>query len=169
MDASKDFVMTQGAVRLNLGCGRDIREGWVNVDREDRPGVLALDLERDDLPFVDGSVSYVYASHILEHLLHWERLVIEVHRVLKPGGRFEILVPYGYRWNSAYHVRYFLPMTMDDFCLIDEPYAPRVSFQARPLFAKVDEHLHYKVLGRWHHVPVGRRYVIHWVLRKVEP
>ncbi len=170
-------------IKLNLGCGRDVREGWVNVDKHPCEGVdLVLDLDKDPLPFPDGSVDEVYASHVLEHLLKWEELVIEVHRVLKPRSRFEIIVPYGYRWNSAYHVRYFLPLTMDDFCLTDkldwteklhshdfplDPSSYSVSLQARPLFVKVKQHLHYKMLGAWHHVPLGRRYTIHWVLEKV--
>jgi SAM-dependent methyltransferase len=37
----------------------------------------------------------LFASHILEHLARdeFEAAVAEVHRVLKPGGRFRVIVP----------------------------------------------------------------------------
>lgn len=47
------------------------------------------------LPFADNSQEIAYASHVLEHLQgpDLERVLGEVHRVLKPGGGFRIEVP----------------------------------------------------------------------------
>ncbi len=52
------------------------------------------DLERP-LPFADGTVDYVYSSHVIEHF-HREdarRLLAEVRRILRPGGCVRICVP----------------------------------------------------------------------------
>ena len=58
--------------RLNVGCGRNTREDWVNVDAAALPGVdIVCDLENlrahpIDLP--DDSVEQVLLSHVIEHL-----------------------------------------------------------------------------------------------------
>jgi SAM-dependent methyltransferase len=47
------------------------------------------------IPFKDGTVDFLYASHLLEHLHRdeAERLVRDGYRALKPGGAFRICVP----------------------------------------------------------------------------
>jgi predicted SAM-dependent methyltransferase len=47
------------------------------------------------LPIDDGACELVYASHVAEHLPYWQTVdaFCEVHRILKPGGRFEVWVP----------------------------------------------------------------------------
>lgn len=47
------------------------------------------------IPFKDGTVDFLYASHLLEHLHRdeAERLVRDGFRALKPGGVFRICVP----------------------------------------------------------------------------
>ncbi|MBX2838204.1 MAG: class I SAM-dependent methyltransferase [Gammaproteobacteria bacterium] len=39
-----------------------------------------------DLPFADQSQDVVIATHVLEHLADPDRALLEIHRVLKPGG-----------------------------------------------------------------------------------
>src|SRR6266852_2798057 len=58
------------------------------------PSILIRDV-RKPLPFSDGSVTAVYASHVLEHLYREEgqRLIAESFRVLAPGGILRIVVP----------------------------------------------------------------------------
>lgn len=50
-------------------------------------------LER--LPYPDGRFGWVLAHDVLEHFTAEEHLLIaaEVHRVLRPGGRFVVIVP----------------------------------------------------------------------------
>ena len=47
------------------------------------------------LPFDERTVDFVFCSHVLEHFYRAdaEKLVHEIHRVLKPGGRVRIAVP----------------------------------------------------------------------------
>jgi SAM-dependent methyltransferase len=84
-------------MRLNLCCGLDIREGYVNVDvRKTRHDVYVLDLEKDLLkPFPDGSVEEIIARDCIEHI-SWRRvedLLRDMYRVLKCNGRVYIQVP----------------------------------------------------------------------------
>lgn len=55
--------------------------------------VHALDIERDRLPFEDGSVDLVIANQVLEHTKELFWIVHEVSRVLRDGGSFIVGVP----------------------------------------------------------------------------
>lgn len=46
-----------------------------------------------NLPFEDGSVDCVLFSEVIEHLDHPELALIEIRRVLRPGGRVIIIFP----------------------------------------------------------------------------
>ncbi|MFV1958169.1 MAG: methyltransferase domain-containing protein [Planctomycetota bacterium] len=94
MRAARRFRGRRG-LELNVGCGSNVREGWVNVDLSSREADCRLDL-REDLPFEDASVAFVTSEHFFEHLdypddaLHFLR---ECLRVLEPGGGFSVGVP----------------------------------------------------------------------------
>ncbi len=85
-------------MRLNLGCGPILLDGHLNLDVE----AVAPDGERfrrcdvrQGLPFPDGSVESINASHFLEHLTLPEAraLLVECWRVLEPGGAIRVAVP----------------------------------------------------------------------------
>lgn len=80
--------------RLNLGCGTDIRPGWVNLDVAPLPGVdVVHDLKVLPLPFEDGRFDHVACLDVLEHL-DYVPVLKEIHRILKPGGTVRIDVPH---------------------------------------------------------------------------
>lgn len=88
-------------LKLHLGCGGDLRPGWINVDASlappaPVPGAVYINHDlRGGLPLPDGSASLVYSSHFFEHLEADSGLGLmrECHRVLAPGGRFRIALP----------------------------------------------------------------------------
>lgn len=86
-------------VKLNIGCGDDYREGYVNIDgNEALPRVdKIIDLSKESLLsyFSPGSVDCILANDVLEHVHHWEavRWLREFQRLLKPTGVVEIRVP----------------------------------------------------------------------------
>jgi SAM-dependent methyltransferase len=84
-------------VRLNLGCGHDIRPGWVNVDAAPAPGIdVATDFDHDPrFPFADGTVGYSEGVHLLEHLTQPLPFMAELWRVTRPGGTAVFCCPYG--------------------------------------------------------------------------
>jgi predicted SAM-dependent methyltransferase len=86
---------TDTPIRLMLG-GRDQRiEGWLNVDLHEGPNVDIKADVSDLSQFQAGSVSELYASHILEHFPHVKTVDVlkEWRRVLKTDGRAYISVP----------------------------------------------------------------------------
>ena len=90
-----DLLVT--GLRLNLGCGRDIREGWVNIDCAPLPGVdHVVDFDgKPALPFDDDSVTYSEGVHVIEHLRDPLPFMEELWRVTEPGGVAVFRCPYG--------------------------------------------------------------------------
>jgi len=82
-------------IRLNLGCGPNKMEGWINVDsvKEFQPDLLH-DIT-SPLPYADLSVDAIQADGILEHFDKYMRFIIfcEWVRVLKIGGTIVLGVP----------------------------------------------------------------------------
>jgi len=84
----------QKHLRLHIGCGPKLKEGWVNIDLSPQADIT-LDL-REPLPFVDSSCSLIYSEHFLEHLDYPGSALsfLKVcHSVLEPGGLFSVGVP----------------------------------------------------------------------------
>lgn len=81
-------------MRLHLGCGHRLLEGWTNVDMDAHPGVFQHDLRRP-LPFSESSVDEVYSEHFLEHIEYEDalKLLINCNKVLKPSGKIRISTP----------------------------------------------------------------------------
>lgn len=104
----KTFRALEGRcdLKIHLGCGADIRPGWVNVDLAVTPPpgfeaaahpdtqLVAHDL-REGLPLAEDSCAAIYSSHFFEHLeyRHGLRLMRDCYRALKPGGIFRLCMP----------------------------------------------------------------------------
>lgn len=89
-------------MKLNLGCGDKKREGFTNVDICGDPDVRC-DLSKFPWPFENQSVDEVFSEHFLEHVQDFEKIIYEIHRILKPGGVMHFKVPH---FRSAYYPWY---------------------------------------------------------------
>jgi SAM-dependent methyltransferase len=98
-------------LRLNLGCGQRRRDGFFGVDLAHMPAVdIAADLNEPLSALPDDSVEEIYTRHVLEHVRDFLPLMAEVHRVTRPDGRIEIVVPHfsnPYGYSDPTHVRQF--------------------------------------------------------------
>ena len=110
-------------MKLNLGCGFNKLDGFVNVDCEPlcKPDVLC-DLEKTPWPFEDNQFDLIVANHTLEHLGEtrnsWLGIVKEMYRILKPGGTIELIVPHFRHDNFMHdptHVRVITPIGLAMF------------------------------------------------------
>lgn len=106
-------------MKLNLGCGFDKREGWLNVDNfaECAPDQF-LDIEQTPWDLPTGAFDHVLAKHVLEHVGAqfdgFAAVMRELYRILAPGGLLEIHVPHVSHetfWSDPTHVRAFTPLT----------------------------------------------------------
>lgn len=102
------FVAVEGNVewlsgynRIHLGCGEQLKAGWINIDRKGPAtgqawsDFVKADLEQDPIPMKEGSADFVFSEDFLEHLPPGAgiQLMNEIWRVLVPGGIMEHYVP----------------------------------------------------------------------------
>jgi SAM-dependent methyltransferase len=111
--------------KLNLGCGRDYRPGWINVDFN--PGVRA-DLYctfTDGLPLADNCVDLVLLDNVLEHVPRERYFVFleDLHRVCRPGATIQIYVPHASGMWALKHPTHYNFFGIGSFSTF-EPEAP---------------------------------------------
>jgi predicted SAM-dependent methyltransferase len=81
-------------MKLNLGCGNDIKKGYVNVDNIKLKGVdKVVDLEKK-LPFKSNSCNEIIAYKIIEHLHNPHFFIEECYRILKKDGVLKLSAPH---------------------------------------------------------------------------
>jgi SAM-dependent methyltransferase len=144
---------------LDLGCGAgrflrglenaigvEIAEEAVQRARANVPDSDVRLLEADgSIPVGHGEIDVVWCSEVLEHIPDVAHALLEVRRVLKPGGRLLATVPYHGRFQAAaialtrfeahfdplgQHVRFFTRRSLAS-TLRDAGFDPEVRAQRR--------------------------------------
>ncbi|OGC47087.1 MAG: hypothetical protein A3A94_03520 [Candidatus Portnoybacteria bacterium RIFCSPLOWO2_01_FULL_43_11] len=105
--------------KLNLGCGYDIRPGFINADfMKTHPDVLKVDFSKFPYPFSDNEFDEIHAYGVLEHLgetrEEFKNVIKELIRITKNSGQWFITVPhdtnpsfYGEFHRTMFHWRSF--------------------------------------------------------------
>ena len=104
-------------IKLDLGSGPNKSyNGWTTVDFHGADIDWDLNLA---IPMNDNSVAEIYSSHLLEHLEFdsIKRLLLEIHRILIPGGEFRVCLPNARLYLEAYFNKKYIKPT-------DEMYQP---------------------------------------------
>jgi SAM-dependent methyltransferase len=122
-------------VKLNLGCGRDIKEGWVNVDVCDGDGINIVADLNEAAAFMGvlqaDTVDEFLMSHVIEHLRNPLITMQELHRIAKPNARITIRCPHGASDDAdedPTHVRRMFP---GSFGYFSQPYYWRADYGYR--------------------------------------
>jgi 2-polyprenyl-3-methyl-5-hydroxy-6-metoxy-1,4-benzoquinol methylase len=104
-----DLGCSQGIASIILGregfevVGIDVQASSINYAQQDlaeessstRSRVTFAVGEGSDLGFEDGSFNTILLGEVLEHLVAPNRILKEVTRILRPGGRVVITTPFG--------------------------------------------------------------------------
>jgi len=86
--------------KLNLGCGTDYKDGWVNVDLEiniygeKSKTDINHDLNVYPYPFKDNDFDFIWSWGLLEHIKDLDLHIKELTRISKKKCKIEIHVPY---------------------------------------------------------------------------
>jgi len=100
--------LVSGKEYLQVGCGYNIYEDFINMDIEWKPKVIPWDIstiDRHPYPIPDGSLQGIYTEHCLEHIPFGATVnnLKEFHRLLRPGGTLRIAVPDGELFIDLYN------------------------------------------------------------------
>lgn len=90
--------------RLNWGCGHAGEPGWINSDLKDGPDIEITADIRDGLPLDSDSLDYVVSIHALPMISYPDLIpvLLELRRMLKPGGVLRLALPNLDRSIQAY-------------------------------------------------------------------
>lgn len=103
-------------MKLNIGCGRDYRANWINIDiSKDVKAEHYLDIRKDEIPYPNERVHEIYISGVLEQIGSNDEFIFvmnQCHRVLKKGGTMTVVVP-----NARYAIAHRDPMDVRKFTL----------------------------------------------------
>ena len=86
---------------VNVGSGEDLRHfgrRTVHVDAHAPAVSVRADLSAG-LPFCDAVFDGAICTEVLEHVLDDRATLSEISRVLKPGGRLVVTVPFMFRYH----------------------------------------------------------------------
>ena len=114
------YELNESGIMLDVGCGEG-RHIFGIMQQSPEMKCIGLDMDNDSLhkaeegyeyfksisnagaefikgsayslPFLDNSLDLIVCSEVLEHLHKYNDAVKEIHRVLKPGGKFYASVP----------------------------------------------------------------------------
>ena len=104
---------------LELGCGRNKREGAFGVDiLADSDADVVHDLDVFPYPFDDSSWDRILAFDVLEHVERFVPCVEEIWRIARPGATVEATGPFMSSVNyysDPTHRRAFTSRTFDYF------------------------------------------------------
>ncbi|HTG43794.1 MAG TPA: hypothetical protein VK633_04620 [Verrucomicrobiae bacterium] len=139
----------RSGMKVHLGCGPDVRAGWINIDlntarsakpfEESADGTVYINYDlRLGLPLENASCGLVYSSHFFEHLEYecGVKLMEDCSRALQLGGKFRIVLPDMKSLFQAY-----LKKDAEFFKLLDPLLAPEIE----PATATLIDYINYGV------------------------
>jgi SAM-dependent methyltransferase len=123
----RDELGAARGVVLDIGCGaQPLREllpagvTYIGIDiaeSQERFGYRTSDtryFEGNVWPVDDASVDLAFATETLEHVDDPKQFLSEAHRVLKPGGRLALTVPFSARYHFVpYDYWRYTPASLD--------------------------------------------------------
>ncbi len=117
-------------MKLNLGCGKDYIDGWVNVDLyDDSKCDVVHDLEEFPWPWEDDSVSEILIKHTLEHLgADWKvyiKILQEMYRICEDDAEIMVIVPSPWHRNFTHDPTHVRPVTPDGLNLFSKEHCQK--------------------------------------------
>jgi len=116
-------------LKLNLGCGKQIKQGFDNIDIIKHKGIIKIDLFKEQLSnyYKKNSIDYVFSSHFFEHIPHnvkndftfFDSFVKEILYITKENAILDIVVPFPKLKMLIYpdHIRLIDSLTFSHFIL----------------------------------------------------
>lgn len=129
--------------KLNLGCGAEYKDNWINIDINSKYKTdILCDIEQG-IPLEDNSINFIFIKHVLEHI-HPKKLsfvMSEINRICTNNAKIIIYCPYfscsiTYKtWEHITQISYYTFNGFKDFDVIKKKlFFFRESFNYKNVF-----------------------------------
>jgi methionine biosynthesis protein MetW len=81
------------AIRASTIYGIDLNEKALESAQLRGIVIFNTDIDKENLPFDDNSIDFVYCAEVIEHVVNTDKLLSEILRILKPNGHLLITTP----------------------------------------------------------------------------
>lgn len=111
----------QKSRKLHLGCGTNIKKGYVNLDKVKLKGIdVVHNLDKYPWPFPDDYFDEVYGQDVIEHVQDLFKAMDEIRRICRKDAVVRIIVPY---WHSsaAFYPNHHYFFNVDSMKAFTEP------------------------------------------------
>jgi len=144
-------IFKKGTKVLDVGCGTgygssllakkckvfaiDINEEAINFARKHYSNRIKFRVAKTErLPFKNQEFDAICSFEVIEHIEKVDRMLKEIYRVLKNGGKFVLSTPNrginspDGKFKSPYHVREYIP---EEFLELLKKYFPKVEIKSQ--------------------------------------
>lgn len=153
-------------MKLNLGCGKDIKKDYVNLDLKPLKGVdVVCDLNRFPYPLRNNMFDEIYCNNILEHLDDVVGALEQLHGICIPQAKIVIKVPHftcQYAFADPTHKHYFTYESFDYFTSRDEINDKRPDWYSDGKYTILSTKLVFSK-GLW----LPWNYILEWLFNKI--
>jgi len=112
--------------KLNLGCGIQIFDGFINLDLVKMDHIdIVHDIRKFPWPIKNNEFDLIYSRWVLEHVSDFTQTIEEIGRILKINGILELLLPYQMSWKwvgDPSHKIIFSHRSFNNY-LLENPFA----------------------------------------------
>lgn len=106
-------------MKLNVGCGNKIIDGYLGVDKFECSGARYIcDIEKENLPFDNNVVDSILLDNVIEHFLDIPGVMRELIRVSRKGADIQIITPHFSSldsWMDPTHLHHLSFFSFDHF------------------------------------------------------
>lgn len=121
MKFSKKMENASKPTKLNLGCGKEYKEGYFNVDQDKNiKADVHFNLNKYPYPFPEKSIKTVLAYNVMEHLNEPQQFLEECYRILEPNGKMYIQVPLFGAWSGPHINHKYAGFTPYSFKILEQ-------------------------------------------------
>lgn len=132
-------------ITLDLGCGGDKIKNSIGIDKIKSDTVdVEHNLNNYPYPFDDNFFELVVCKHSISHIEDFEKTILEIFRILKPGGKLLIIAPHFSSDNTFtdFTIKHFLGYRSLDYFINDNNgLSEKYSFYTSIKFSMLDKRI----------------------------
>lgn len=113
------FLLTAGKfLKINKLYGVDISKNGIKEANKANIKAFCHDVDKGKIPLKSNSIDLIFCGEVIEHVYSPDNLLIEIHRLLKPGGHVVLTTPNLASWFNRISLLFGYQPIFSDISLV---------------------------------------------------